>query len=359
MEYYEIMKEDAILGPFSIDEIAEFVHSGLILKRDYAYNVRFPDSFRTVDFFLKQHGKSVSIEHRGSVLSQIKDIGQELILPPKTFTREPWRTDRKLFVLALVGLGLSVILSIAPFMNVYGIFYVVALYFSVIWGLFFYYLFRTDQVSTKTTVFIFFGTQAVILIAYNILNIGAFNPFEGLYESGSAVVALVSCILGIGCVEEFVKLVPIFLVLHYSKNVLMPQTVVFYGLMSGIAFGVFEGVQYQMGPNFQMLLENDIVEGYVYSYLSNIARLTSLPFLHAIWCGIGSYFLAFAYLYPRYRRALWLLALLIPATIHGLYDFLCFNVSLSLVAIPVVIIGVVLLMVYLSIGYNFHSKLAD
>lgn len=359
MEYYEIMKEDAILGPFSIDEIAEFVHSGLILKRDYAYNVRFPDSFRTVDFFLKQHGKSVSIEHRGGVLSQIKDIGQELILPPKTFTREPWRSDRKLFVLALVGLGLSVILSIAPFMNVYGIFYVVALYFSVIWGLFFYYLFKTDQVSIVTTVFIFFGTQAVILIAYNVLNIVAFNPFNELYNCGSAVVALVSCILGIGCVEEFVKLVPIFLVLHYSKNVLMPQTVVFYGLMSGIAFGVNEGVDYQMGTNFQMLLGNDIVKGYAYSYLSNIARLTSLPFLHAIWCGIGSYFLAFAYLYPRYRRALWLLALLIPATIHGLYDFLCFNVSLYLVAIPVVIIGVVLLMVYLSIGYNFHSKLAD
>lgn len=53
MEQYEVMKEDVILGPFNIDEIAEFVHSGLILKRDYAYNVEYPDSFRTVDFFWK------------------------------------------------------------------------------------------------------------------------------------------------------------------------------------------------------------------------------------------------------------------------------------------------------------------
>ena len=52
MEQYEVMKEDAILGPFNIDEIAEFVHSGLILKRDYAYNIEYPDSFRTVAFFL-------------------------------------------------------------------------------------------------------------------------------------------------------------------------------------------------------------------------------------------------------------------------------------------------------------------
>lgn len=359
MSRYEIMKEDAILGPFTIDEIAEFVHSGLILKRDYAYDIQFPDSFRTVDFFLKQNGKDISIEHKGSILSQIKELGQELILPSKTFTKEPWQTDRKLFVLALVGLGLSVILSIAPFMNIFGIFYVVALYFSLIWGLFFYYLFKTDQVKLSLTVLLFFGTQAVILLAYSVIGIGNLNPFEGLYQSANPIIGLLSCILGIGCVEEFVKVLPVFLILFYSKNVIQPQTAVYYGLISGISFGVFEGVQYQMGPNFQMLLDNGLEEGYLYSYLSNIARLTSLPFLHAVWCGIASYFVAFAFLYPRYRRSLYLLALLIPATLHGLYDYLCFNVPISLVTIPVVIVGVVLLMVYLSIGYNFHSKLTD
>lgn len=353
------MKEDTILGPFDIDQIVEFVRAGLILKRDYAYDINYPNSFRTVDFFLKQHGKSVSIEHKGNILSQIQEIGQDLILPSKTFSKEPWRTDRKLFVLALVGLGLSVILSLAPFMNAFGIFYIVALYFSIIWGLFFYYLFKTEQVKLSLTILLFFGTQIVILLAYSVLGIGNFNPFEGLYENSNALIALVSCILGIGCVEEFVKVLPVILILYYSKKVIRPQTAVYYGLISGIAFGVFEGVQYQMGTNFQMLIENGVEEGYIYSYLSNIARLTSLPFLHAVWCGIASYFVAFAFLYPRYRRSLYFLAILIPATIHGLYDFLCFNVPISLATIPVVIVGVVLLMVYLSIGRNFHLKLND
>lgn len=359
MARYEIMKEDTILGPFGIDQIGEFVRAGLILKRDYAYDINYPDSFRTVDFFLKQHGMAVKVEHKGSVFSQIQDIGQELILPSKTFSKEPWKTDRNLFVLALVGLGLSVILSISPFMNAFGIFYIVALYFSIIWGLFFYYLFKTEQVKLSLTIFLFFVTQIVILFAYSVLGIGSLNPFEGLYDSGNALIALVSCILGIGCVEEFVKVLPVILILYYSKNVIQPQTAVYYGLISGIAFGVFEGVQYQMGPNFQMLIENGVEEGYIYSYLSNIARLTSLPFLHAVWCGIASYFVAFAFLYPRYRRSLYLLAILIPATIHGLYDYLCFNVQNSLATIPVVVIGVVLLMVYLSIGRNFHIKLND
>ena len=359
MPRYEIMKEDAILGPFDINQIDEFVRAGLILKRDYAYDIEYPDSFRTVEFFMKRHGKTISVEHKGNLFSQIQELGQELILPSKTFSKEPWRTDRKLFVLALVGLGLSVILSIAPIMNVFGIFYVVALYFSIIWGLFFYYLFKTDQVKLSLTVLLFFGTQAIILLAYSVIGIGDLNPFEGLYESSNMLLGLLSCILGIGCVEEFVKVLPVFLILYYSKNVIQPQTAVYYGLISGIAFGVFEGVQYQMGPNFQMLVDNEIEEGYLYSYLSNIARLTSLPFLHAVWCGIASYFVAFAFLYPRYRKSLYLLAILIPATIHGLYDYLCFNVPISLVTIPVVIVGVVLLMVYLSIGRNFHLKLND
>lgn len=59
MEQYEVMKDDVILGPFNIDEIVEFVRSGLILKRDYAYNIEYPDSFRTVDFFLERHGKKL------------------------------------------------------------------------------------------------------------------------------------------------------------------------------------------------------------------------------------------------------------------------------------------------------------
>ena len=359
MDRYEVMKEDAILGPFTIDEIAEFVHSGLILKRDYAYNIEYPDSFRTVDFFLKKHGKMVAVEHKGNIVSQIKNIGQELIFPSIIFTKEPWKKDKQLFFLSLVGLTLSVLIAIAPLLNTYILFYCIALYFSVIWGLFFYYLFKTDQVQLKVTILLFFATQIVTTLIFSVFNIGKINPFNDLYATGNILISLPSCILGIGVVEELVKVLPVFLILYFSKNVIKSQTAVFYGLMSGIAFGVYEGVNYQLGPNFQMLLENEISEGYVFSYLSNIARLTSLPFLHAIWCGIASYFVAFAFLYPRFRIALCSLAILVPAFIHGLYDYLCFNVPIALVTIPVVLVGVVLLMVYLNIRYDFHSKLAD
>ena len=181
---YEVMKEDAILGPFNIDEIAEFVHSGLILKRDYAYDIEHPDNFRTVAFFLEIHGKEVSIEHKGNIFSQIKEIGQDLILPPTIFTKEPWKKDKQLFILSLVGLTLSGLLAIAPFLNAYTLFYCIALYFSIIWGLFFYYLFKTEQVKLKTTILLFFATQIFTTLIFFAMDIGKLNPFEGLYDTG-------------------------------------------------------------------------------------------------------------------------------------------------------------------------------
>ena len=97
-------------------------------------------------------------------------------------------------------------------------------------------------------------------------------------------------ILGVGLTEELAKLIPLLFISSKSKQPLIPQTLVYYGLMSGIAFGVYEGVHYQLSVNSTL--------EYSASFFHNIARLTSLPFMHAIWCGIAGYFVAFAKLYP-------------------------------------------------------------
>jgi RsiW-degrading membrane proteinase PrsW (M82 family) len=87
----------------------------------------------------------------------------------------------------------------------------------------------------------------------------------------------------------------------------------------------------------------------------NVARLTSLPFLHAIWAGIAGYFIAFANLYPKYRLALYALALCIPAVIHGLYDTL----GWSMLGLLLTLMSVVLLMGYLKQSVNYQSKLSN
>lgn len=127
---------------------------------------------------------------------------------------------------------------------------------------------------------------------------------------------------------------------------LIPQTVVFYGIISGLGFGIYEGVSCQRTLNREQVAD--------VAYFLNIARLTSLPFLHAIWSGIAGYFISFAALVPAKRYALWAVAIVIPAALHGLYD----TFGLSIVGLATALFSVVLLMTYLSNCQQMQQHLA-
>lgn len=159
--------------------------------------------------------------------------------------------------------------------------------------------------------------------------------------------SIIGYILGVGLTEEFTKMVPLIILQHRSREPMLPQTMVYYGLIAGIAFGVFEGVQYQTTIN--------IHADYTTAFLLNIARLTSLPFIHAIWCGIAGYFLGMAGLYPRYRHALWFLALIVPATLHGFYD--SFAGVAYIVSLFIALSSVLLLMAYMRRSGQLRERL--
>ena len=270
-------------------------------------------------------------------------IGSELIFPKTTMLSKSFLIDQRFLILAIVGLFPMVIMNML--FGGFLLFYEVSLYFSIIWGLFFYTCFKTLQVKLKTTLLVFFLTQALVFALWDIIGLPKLNPFYALLEMPFPLSAL-GYVFGVGFTEELVKLLPLLFILRKAKEPLIPQTMVFYGLMSGIAFGVFEGVQYQMTVNAE--------QTYDVSFFLNIARLTSLPFLHACWCGIAGYFLAFAHLYPKYRRGLYVLAIAIPMLIHGLYDTFS---SVRFLSLILVFVGLMLLMVYLKQGVNYQSKL--
>lgn len=174
------------------------------------------------------------------------------------------------------------------------------------------------------------------------------NPFYILLNLSFPLDAL-GYIFGVGLTEEFAKALPLLILARKARQPLLPQTLVYYGLMSGIGFGVFEGVEYQTTVNIDL--------DYTSAFFMNIARLTSLPFLHAIWCGIAGYFIAFAKLYPKYRISLYVLAIAIPAVLHGIYDTFCGSTLGLLVAVPVMAVSVLLLITYLNRSVNYQSRL--
>ena len=339
---YHILRNNQQFGPYDEQMILNYVNSGQILLCDVTKDIN-TDEVSTVRKVLKKASLKPTIPHAGDIISQIRKIGTELIVPKSAIFNKQWLKNVQLLVLALVGLTPSVLLMFP--IGGFAVFYLVALDFSAIWGLFFYYLFRTPQVRMKTTILVFFLTQIFVFFLWDVLGMVSINPFYNLLNLSFPFNGL-GYILGVGLTEELVKALPLFIIAWKATQPLVPKTLVYYGLMSGIAFGVYEGVGYQMQVNVEL--------DYTSAFFMNIARLTSLPFLHAIWCGIAGYFVAFAKLYPKFRLSLYFLAVAIPAILHGVYDTFCGSRPGLIVAIPIMFIGVCLLMTYLK--HSFYDQ---
>lgn len=336
-----VIRNNQQYGPYDEQTLLSYVNSGHILLHDKAIAVGDSQE-RTVKFYLKRSKLKARRQEKGNVFSQIGDIGSELLFPRTTLFSKQFLLDSRFLILALVGLFPMLIMQI-PFGGFF-VFYEISLYFSVIWGLFFYDCFKTPQVKLKTTLAVFFITQAFVFVVWG-FGLPKINPFYAFVETIFPF-NVIGYTLGVGFTEELAKAIPLLIILYRAKEPLIPQTVVYYGLISGIAFGVWEGVEYQMTFNAE--------QEYTIAFYLNILRLTSLPFLHACWCGITGYFLSFANLYPKYRKGLYVLAFTIPALIHGLYDSIS---GWPVVSLFMVFIGLMLLMVYLKQSVNYQSKL--
>ncbi len=336
-----IIRNNHEYGPYGVSDIARYVEEGRLLLNDRARDAESGDE-GTVEELLGVRGIHPHVRSRGSLMQQLRYIGHAFIFPKDDMERHHLMEDKRLLILAIVGLSLSIIMLLP--IGGYLVFYAVSLYFATIWGLFFSYFFRTRQISKGKAVSTFFLTQLGVFIIFSGLN--ELNFFYN-FTSAPFPLSILGYILGIGLTEEFAKMIPLLVLERRAREPQLPQTMVFYGLMAGIAFGVFEGVQYQTSINIRA--------DYTTAFVLNIARLTSLPFLHAVWAGICGYFVGMAGLYPQYRKSLYVLALFIPATLHGLYDL--FAGGFYLISLVIAFLSVFLLMAYLRRSNVLREKL--
>ncbi len=336
-----IIRNQHEYGPYGVSDIARYVEEGRLLLNDRARDAESGDE-GTVEELLGVRGIHPHVRSRGSLMQQLRYIGHAFIFPKDDMERHHLMEDKRLLILAIVGLSLSIIMLLP--IGGYLVFYAVSLYFATIWGLFFSYFFRTRQISKGKAVSTFFLTQLGVFIIFSGLN--ELNFFYN-FTSAPFPLSILGYILGIGLTEEFAKMIPLLVLERRAREPQLPQTMVFYGLMAGIAFGVFEGVQYQTSINIRA--------DYTTAFVLNIARLTSLPFLHAVWAGICGYFVGMAGLYPQYRKSLYVLALAIPATLHGLYDL--FAGGFYLISLVIAFLSVFLLMAYLRRSNALREKL--
>jgi len=294
--------------------------------------------------------------HGGYLLDDLKVLQTHLMLPFREIFSWTWTQDKKLVSIMLLGLFPMAAETIFQ-SDAKVIYWCLGFYFSMLWALFFYRFFSPEGVTRYYSATAFWGTGIVSMtVLVGALHLGLEALRDPLLNSSSMILQAVGNIFLVGIPEELCKAAIILYLLFRGPKVPSVPMMVFYGLMSGLGFGIYEGMQYQMGKNFESVENADNADmGAAAYYFNNMIRLTTLPFIHAMWTAIGAYFWALGRLYPRRRYGLWASALAIPALLHGLHD--TWSDSLPYLSLLTDVISVYVLMVYLSASQKIEQLL--
>ena len=107
------------------------------------------------------------------------------------------------------------------------------------------------RARVSTSALCFFATGVLsISVLLMLYHLPPLMWVAQLFKSPSQFSHMLAYSFGIALPEELCKALPLFVLLKRSDP-LPPQVMLFYGLMSGLGFGIYEGVDYQMERNFR------------------------------------------------------------------------------------------------------------
>jgi RsiW-degrading membrane proteinase PrsW (M82 family) len=232
-------------------------------------------------------------------------------------------------------------------------FWSLGLYFALVWAAFFGAIFANAGVRWRLAIYALFGTM---LIGLTILDAALMLQLESvrdpLLNSSRMFIRLPSFIVFVGFPEELCKALVLFAIWRWAPLPTL-RAFIYYGILSGLGFGIAEGINYQRGVYYETAVHNgNFVE---YFFLSAL-RLTSLPLLHAAWAGTAGYLLWFAAKVRTARTGLVLLAIALPALMHGLYDGL--SGTVPFVPLAVAAASIALLAIYIASANELESGFA-
>jgi RsiW-degrading membrane proteinase PrsW (M82 family) len=338
-----ILRDSSTLGPYALTDAVSFFERGLLFEHDLAYEAG--SSSTTAKALLAVFKNNHMAPKTSSVWKQLVNIVQkehEILFPWKRLLSAQWISDKQ--IVALMAIGCVPLLLVVISSNVLS-YLGLAAYFSVLWGLFFFLVFKTPQSNSRDAVRVFFQTPLLALIVVTLAE--RIPPWSILYhwaKEGTLLLRWLGMFFAVGIIEESCKAAPVFFLARKPGRILQPKTIMLYGMISGLGFGIWEGVQYQMGVN-----RNQGIDG---AYFLNMLRLTSLPFIHAVWAGLSGYFIGFSMLHGNKRWALRVLAILVPAVLHATY-----NTFPGMIGLLIAVSSVVLLMSYLGAGQQIHANM--
>ena len=140
------------------------------------------------------------------------------------------------------------------------------------------------------------------------------SMFTGFSLNGKVWNDLLYCIVGIGIIEEFVKILPVILILKYSKAINEPVDYLVYGSVSALGFAFAENLLYFNSYGPQIIMGRALTAVVFHMFLTSLA--------------------AYGIMLDKYKARKGLLTdfvkyFILSAVIHGLYDFWLINPVVS------------------------------
>lgn len=160
------------------------------------------------------------------------------------------------------------------------------------------------------------------------------SMFTGFNLNGGVLNDLLYCIIGIGVIEEFVKIVPVLLILKYTRAINEPVDYLVYGSVSALGFAFAENLLYFNSYGPQIIMGRALTAVVFHMFLTSLA--------------------AYGLMLNKYKSSKGLLTdftkfFILAAVIHGLYDFWLIN--------PVASKFGILSMVILVFCFSFFNTL--
>lgn len=140
------------------------------------------------------------------------------------------------------------------------------------------------------------------------------SMFTGFKLNGKVLNDLIYCIVGIGVVEELVKIIPVILILKYTKAINEPVDYLIYGSVSALGFAFAENLLYFNNYGPQIIMGRALTAVVFHMFLTSMAAYGLMLNKYKSSKGFLSAFLKY---------------FLLAAIIHGLYDFWLINQTVS------------------------------
>ena len=173
-------------------------------------------TFSTVNAVLSQYNIKVHIKNEGNFIQQMQSVGKELVSPNIDFIKKDLLKDQKVLTLAFIGLAPAFLITFT--MESYLTFYAIALYFSLIWGAFFYFIFKTPQVDQRKAVAIFFIAQGAALVLSSLQLIPPMSYLYALTKSTSIIGQFIGFTLGVGVTRRIYQIASLVIYNPNSKR---------------------------------------------------------------------------------------------------------------------------------------------